>query len=253
MSDSFRTPVQPDKKTENDDDDLSGELTPEAWFKSPTVKTLKRRQLPPGTFNIALGPDAHRHSPLIPAYAKESSNEVGQHWFASRADALTVFERPASSISDLFETSPQRRSSSPLAPMQKRDQTTKYLTVGSSIPLLKKLQLEKDSNKRVLSKEIPMSPKRQNQPPAAKKPRNSSPPSSQQSDDFGDDIPIEELDAILAMTNPQPVAQPVVQKESKVSRLQNYRRLLVMEIHNGTYHVDDSDTQLVEKVRHGYP
>ncbi|CAM0138530.1 DNA replication endonuclease-helicase Dna2 [Umbelopsis sp. WA50703] len=225
MSDSFRTPVQPDKKTENDDDDWSGELTPEAWFKSPTVKTLKRRQLPP-----------------------ESSNEVGQHWFASRADALTVFERPASSISDLFETSPQRRSSSPLAPMQKRDQTTKYLTVGSSIPLLKKLQLEKDSNKRVLSKEIPMSPKRQNQPPAAKKPRNSSPPSSQQSDDFGDDIPIEELDAILAMTNPQPVAQPVVQKESKVSRLQNYRRLLVMEIHNGTYHVDDSDTQLVEKV-----
>ncbi|KAJ2963613.1 hypothetical protein NQZ79_g1441 [Umbelopsis isabellina] len=225
MSNSFRTPVQSDKKTDNDDENGSEDRTPEAWFKSPTVKTLKRRQVLP-----------------------ESSDAVGQHWFASRADARNVFERPASSISDLFDTSPLRLLSSTSASiMQKQEQITKELKVGSSFPLLKKLQLEKDSYKRPMAYDIAGSPsKTQNQPPLAKKQKNS-PPCSQKSDDFGDDIPIEELDAILAMTSQPPVAQPVVQPISKLSRAKNYRRLLVMEIHNGEYSIEDSDTQLVEK------
>lgn len=53
MPNSFRTPVQSDKKTDNDDDNGSGDRTPEAWFKSPTVKTLKRRQVPLGTSTYA--------------------------------------------------------------------------------------------------------------------------------------------------------------------------------------------------------
>lgn len=132
--------------------------------------------------------------------------------------------------------------------MQRQDQITKELKIGSSFPLLKKLQLEKESHKRPLANEVLASPaKPPIQSPLAKKQRNS-PPCSQKSDDYGDDIPIEELDAILAMTSPTPVAQPVIRPMSKSSRAKNYRRLLVMEVHDGAYSLDDSDTQLVEKV-----
>lgn len=49
MSDTNRTPSQPDEKKQ--DDNVSGDCTPDDWFRSPTVKTLKRRQLQLGTYN----------------------------------------------------------------------------------------------------------------------------------------------------------------------------------------------------------
>lgn len=44
MSDSLRTPLK------QDDDNPSGDHTPDDWFRSPTVKTLRRRQLNLGTY-----------------------------------------------------------------------------------------------------------------------------------------------------------------------------------------------------------
>jgi hypothetical protein len=46
MSDSLHTPIQRDEIKEN----ASQEKTPDDWFRSPTVKTLKRRQLQLGEF-----------------------------------------------------------------------------------------------------------------------------------------------------------------------------------------------------------
>jgi hypothetical protein len=49
MSDSLHTPFQLDEIKEN----ASQDKTPDDWFRSPTVKTLKRRQLQLGEFRYA--------------------------------------------------------------------------------------------------------------------------------------------------------------------------------------------------------
>ncbi|CAO3672654.1 unnamed protein product [Umbelopsis ramanniana] len=71
MSNSLHTPLQLDG-IEN----ASQEKTPDDWFRSPTVKTLKRRQLQLG----------------------EANDDQFPSWFAHGAQAQTVFDRPASSI-----------------------------------------------------------------------------------------------------------------------------------------------------------
>ncbi|CAO3672650.1 unnamed protein product [Umbelopsis ramanniana] len=76
-------------------------------------------------------------------------------------------------------------------------------------------------------------------------------------DDFGDDIPIEDLNALLAITEDRTDAAPDPQPSVAVSnnfqtfqislRSKRYGRFLIMEIHNTTYSLDDSNTQLPEK------
>ncbi|GAB5585844.1 DNA replication endonuclease-helicase Dna2 [Umbelopsis nana] len=219
MSDSLRTPLK------QDDDNPSGDHTPDDWFRSPTVKTLRRRQLNLG----------------------QEDDEKFPAWFAHRADAQTAFNRPAASIDDLFalDYSP----SSPLSSMHTRDKTTQELNVGASgsaIPLLQKLKLEQPH--RDHAKKRPFTATKAS---SAKKTRDT-PISSQEDDDFGDDIPIEDLDALLAIagaTSPEgkvPV-RTIAKDFDAMKRPKKYGRFLVMEVHSTAYTLDDSNTQLPEK------
>ncbi|KAI8582478.1 hypothetical protein K450DRAFT_227370 [Umbelopsis ramanniana AG] len=236
MSDSLHTPLQLNETKET----ASQDKTPDDWFRSPTVKTLKRRQLQLG----------------------EANDDQFPTWFAHGANAQTVFNRPASSIQDLFAIPKSPSPDSPssfLSNIHLRDKSTQELKIGSSgvqpttskptTSLLHKLQLEKQSkqtNKRPLVEN--------HSPPASKKVKDSD-FNSQEIDEFGDDIPIEDLDALLAITQDRTDAapQPKVavsdspQTFQNNSRSKRYGRFLIMEIHSTIYSLDDTSTQLPEK------
>ncbi|KAI9285519.1 hypothetical protein BC943DRAFT_38013 [Umbelopsis sp. AD052] len=230
MSDFLHTPLQTDENKEA----ASQEKTPDDWGRSPTVQTLKRRQLQLG----------------------EANDDQFPSWFAHGAHAQSVFNRPASSIQDLFAIP---RSPSPASTIHQRDKSTQELKIGSGVQhntskkpttsLLHKLQLEKQTapaNKRPIVEH--------HSPPASKKAKDTN-YSSQDLDDFGDDIPIEDLDALLAiaqnMTDTAPQPKVAVSNHPHTfqnnSRSKRYGRFLIMEVHNTVYSLDDSSTQLPEK------
>lgn len=159
--------------------------------------------------------------------------------------------------------------------MHTRDKTTQELNVGASgsaIPLLQKLKLEQPH--RDHAKKRPFTATKAS---PTKKTRDT-PISSQENDDFGDDIPIEDLDALLAIagaTSPkgkvpvrtiakvnlcpaicpainEPTRRPLIPSvqdfDDAMKRPKKYGRFLVMEVHSTAYTLDDSNTQLPEKV-----
>lgn len=155
-------------------------------------------------------------------FTGEDNNDQYPAWFANRAHAQHAFDRSATGVQDFFDIghasspSPNRLSS-----MQTRDRTAQELKVGapktsvSTIPLLQKLQLEQKP-KDPLRKRPTLAAKAS--PPPSKKVKDRD-ISSQENEDFGDDIPIEDLDALLAMTN---VLTPTNNTNPKVTS--NYSR-----------------------------
>jgi hypothetical protein len=160
----------------------------------------------------------------------EANDDQFPSWFAHGAHAQTVFDRPASSIQDLFAIP---KSSSPdslsLSNIHLRDKSTQELKIGSSsgatvkptnskptTSLLHKLQLEKESKQITMVNKRPLPLSENHSPPTSKKFKDNE-FSSQEMDDFGDDIPIEDLDALLAITEDRTDAAPDPQPSVAVS------------------------------------
>jgi hypothetical protein len=105
-----------------------------------------------------------------------------------------------------------------------RDKSTQELKIGSgatvklntlkpTTSLLHKLQLEKELKQTTPTNKRPPPIVENHSPPASKKVKDNE-FSSQEIDDFGDDIPMEDLDALLAIT--QDIADTAPDPQPKV-------------------------------------
>lgn len=159
----------------------------------------------------------------------EANDDQFPSWFAHGAHAQTVFDRPASSIQDLFAIPKSPSPDSPsLSNIHLRDKSTQELKIGSSgatvkptnskptTSLLHKLQLEKESKPTTTTNKRPLPLNENHSPPTSKKSKDND-FSSQEMDDFGDDIPIEDLNALLAITEDMTDAAPDPQPSVAVS------------------------------------
>lgn len=168
----------------------------------------------------------------------EANDDEFPSWFAHGAHAQTVFDRPASSIQDLFAIPKSPSPDSPSLPnIHLRDKSTQELKIGSigatvkpanskpATSLLHKLQLEKESKQTTTINKRPLPIIENHSSPTSKKFKDND-VSSQEMDDFGDDIPIEDLDALLAITEDRTDAAPDPQPSVAVSNNFQVRPML---------------------------